>query len=517
MNTRAQTLRNTAFSSVGMYTEYVLGMLTSIVIARHLGPAELGAYGLVIWLVALGVAVTNSGTASAAIKFVAELRGADRLQTIPALLDRLRAVQRIFLLAVLVVGAMVFLFAGDHLAPGMNHWLLLGVLVVGVALRSSYMFNIGVAKGFENFRATAVIALIATPTNLALVLLAWWLDASVEWFFAVFCVSGVVFYAVSAWQVAPLLPPGDAAPLPATLLARTRRHMAWTTLTVSVGFMAASEVEVLFLNLYSGAEEAGHFKVAYQLALGAAMLVPGVFGALMLPMMSSALSQGKEVAAQRFVASTTYLALLALPLMAFGALFAEPIIGVLYGHAYSSSAPAFAVCLAVASLTVMTQAASSMLISADRQRSILVLVGTCAALKVGLDALLISHYGLAGAVAAYAAVGLFAAGSMTLLAIRTSGARLQWRRMGRVLLAAVLSGLVILPLRGELLPAAQVVVGGGLLMALYLPLTLLLRCWSQGDIEHLQLLHQRFAAGRPTLGARFLQWAMIHAGERRSA
>lgn len=517
MSTRSQTLRNTAFSSVGLYTEYVLGMLTSVVIARHLGPTGLGTYSLVIWLVALGIAVTNSGTASAAIKFVAELRGGNDVHLIRGLLDRLRRVQRMFLLAVVAAGALVFLFAGDHLAPGMNHWLLLGVMVLGVAFRASYMFNIGVAKGFENFRATAVVALIATPTNLALVLLAWWLDASLEWFFAIFCVSGLVFRAVSAWQVAPLLPPRDETPLPATILARTRRHMVWTTLTVSVGFMAASEMEVLFLNLYSGGDAAGQFKVAYQLALGAAMLVPGVFGALLLPMMSSALSQGREIAGQRFVTSTTYLSLLALPLVAFGAVFAEPIILLLYGTAYDSAGPTFAVCLAVSAVTVMTQAASSMLISADRQRSILLLVSTCAALKVVLGAVLISRYGLVGAVAAYAAVGVFSAVSMTVLAIGTSGATPQWGVMGRVLLAAVLSGLMVLPLRGQLLPLAQIVLGGALLLALYLPLTLLLKCWSQGDIEHLQHLHQRFAAGRPYLGARFLQWAMIHAGGRRSA
>ena len=78
MNIRTKALRNTMFSSVGIYTEYVLGMLTSIFIARHLGPAEFGAYSAIIWLVAMGVAMTNAGTASAVIKFVAELRGAGR-------------------------------------------------------------------------------------------------------------------------------------------------------------------------------------------------------------------------------------------------------------------------------------------------------------------------------------------------------------------------------------------------------------------------------------------------------
>ena len=60
MNDRSRTLSNTFFSSVGMYTEYVLGMLTSIIIARHLGPDGFGTYSLVIWLVAVGILVCVS-------------------------------------------------------------------------------------------------------------------------------------------------------------------------------------------------------------------------------------------------------------------------------------------------------------------------------------------------------------------------------------------------------------------------------------------------------------------------
>ena len=59
-------LRNTLYSSVAMYTEFVLGMVTSILIARHMGPDAFGSYSAAIWLVALGVALVNSGTASAA-------------------------------------------------------------------------------------------------------------------------------------------------------------------------------------------------------------------------------------------------------------------------------------------------------------------------------------------------------------------------------------------------------------------------------------------------------------------
>ncbi len=511
MSSRARTLSNTLFSSVGMYTEYVLGMLTSIIIARHLGPDGFGAYSLVIWLVAMGVATTNSGTASAAIKFIAELRGGNQLEMIPHLLAYLRRAQRIFLLFVLLAGAALFIFAGDHVAPGMNHKLLLGFLIIAVALRSSYMFNIGVCKGFENFRATAIVALVSTPINLALVILAWQLNAPVEWLLAVFVVSSLVFFTVSFRQIAPLVPEKRAGvTLPPALMARVRRHMGWTALTVSVSFLIASEVEVMFLNLYADSHAAGQFKVAYQLAIGAAALVPGVFGALLLPMMASALSQGREVAARRFVATTGYLGLLAAPLMSFGVVFGSDVILLLYGHEYDLAGPVFSACLIATCVTAMTQGASSLLVSADRQRSIWVLVVCVGLVKLGLDAVLIHHFALTGAVIAYLLVALINATCYVTLAVKVSHVLPDFNKLLRTLSAAALAALLAWPLRG--LPPLAAVLGGGVILALaYAPLSLLLGCWDRDDIEHLQHLHQRFAQGKPRLGARLLAWAHARA------
>jgi O-antigen/teichoic acid export membrane protein len=496
-----------------MYTEYALGMLTSIVIARHLGPDDFGAYSMVIWLVAMGIAITNSGTASAAIKFIAELRGAEQPAMIPHLLAYLRRAQRYFLIFVLVAGGLLFVTIGDRVAPHMNHAVLLGFLIVAVAMRASYMFNIGVAKGFENFRATAMVALISTPINLALVVLAMFFDAPVEWLLAIFLVSSLVFLLVSFRQVSPLVPPSvEGVVLPAPLMYRVRRHMGWTALTVSVGFLAASEVEVLFLNLYADSHAAGQFKVAFQLAIGASALVPGVFGALLLPMMANALSRGQEAAGRRFVTSTTYLALLALPLVAFGAVFSTAVIHVLYGQEFLPAGPVFAFCLAATGMTTMTLAGSSLLVSADRQRSILLMVAVFAVLKVAAGALLISAFGLTGAVISFVLVAFVSAVGFMALSIRVSRAMPEWKRLARVALSAMLAALIALPLRGQLLPWAQVVFGGLVLVGSYVPLTLLLGCWTRGDIEHLQHLHQRFISGRPRMGARFLEWAHGRAG-----
>lgn len=511
MSTRSATLRNTAFSSIGMYTEYLLGMVTSVVIARHLGPDGFGVYGLLIWLVAMGVATANSGTASSAIKFVAELRGAGQEQAIPSLLAYLRRAQRLFLAAVLVVGTVVFLLAGDHLAGDMDRALLLGFLLVATSLRAAYMFNVGVAKGFEDFRGTAVVSLVSTPLNLLMVVLAWQLGAPVEGLLLVFVVSGVVFHAMSHWMVARHAPArgdtGRPPPLAPAMRARIRRHMWLTAMIVSVGFLAASEVEVLFLNLDGDPEGAGRFKVAYQLAVGAAALVPGVFGALLLPMMANALGQGREVAGRRFVASTGYLVLLAAPLVAFGVVFGAAAVHALYGDAYREAAPVFAACLLGVAITAVTGGGSSLLISADRQQSVLAVVAGCGALKLALGALLVFWLGLAGAAIAYVAVAIASATAMMALAIRVSGVVPDWGRLLRAVAAAGLAAVIVLPLRGQLLPLAEVAVGAAALALVYAPLTLLLGCWSRADIEYLQQLHQRFTAGRPWLGARLLEWA----------
>lgn len=514
MSMRSVTLRNTAFSSVGMYTEYVLGMLTSIIIARHLGPDGFGVYSLVIWLVAMGVATTNSGTASSAIKFVAELRGAGMDEEIPALLAYLRRTQRLFLLVVLGAGAVVFVVAGERIAAGLDHVMLLAFLVVAVALRAGYMFNIGVAKGFEDFRATAIISLVSTPLNLAMVVAAWQFGASVEWLLAVFVISSVVFYGVSQRMVAPRVSASTTvAALAPELRARIRRHLWLTAMIVSVGFVAASEVEVLFLNLYGDAEAAGQFKVAYQLAIGAAALVPGVLGALLLPMMANAVGQGRDVAGRRFVALTSYLTLLAAPLVAFGMVFGAAVVQALYGEAYLSAAPVLSACLLGVSIMAVTGGGSSLLISADRQQSVLAVVLGCGVLKVLLDAILVRQFGLAGASAAYVAVSLATAVATMALAIRVSGAVPQWGRLLRIGMASGAAALIVLPLRGQLLPLAEVAVGAVALALVYAPLTLLLRCWSRGDIEHLQQLHQRFVAGRPRASARLLEWAYQRAPE----
>ena len=210
MTSREHTLRNTIFSSIGTYTEYFLGMVAAIMIARHLGPEYYGIYALFIWFAAVGVVITNSGITTGVIKFVAELRGANQQDLIVPLLADFRRVQRWHLLVVLGIGTLLFLAAGRRFAPDLSY-VEFGLLIVAVGMRAPYMFNISIAKGFEAFDATARIALMSAPLNLVLVGIAMLLHAPIFWFLVVYAISSAIFLLTSQVQARRLVAPLSTA------------------------------------------------------------------------------------------------------------------------------------------------------------------------------------------------------------------------------------------------------------------------------------------------------------------
>ncbi|WP_458071079.1 oligosaccharide flippase family protein [Rhodanobacter sp. BL-MT-08] len=507
-----RTLRNVLFSSIGTYTEYFLGMFAAIIIARHLGPTFYGHYGLFIWFAAVGVVLTNSGITTGVIKFVAELRGAGSEELIVPLLAHFRRVQRWHLLLVLGAGLLLFLVAAKRYAADLN-FLEFVLLMFAVGMRAPYMFNIAIAKGFEAFNATAKVALIAAPLNLLMVFAAMLLHAPITWFLMVYATSSALFFLASRFHVRRLLrrlPPSGH--LQDHLIQRMRRHLRIVSVTIIVSFLIASDVEILFLNIYATPKSAGYFKVAYQLATGIMLLVPGVFGALLLPMMAKALSQGRGVAGRRFVDATSYLLLLAAPVVGFGVTFSGSVIGLLYGGIYAAAAPVFAWCLFAGAVSTVTQGASSLLVSADRQHTILIMTIFFGVLKFALDLTLIRAFGLQGAVTAIVTETVVSSVSYLIIGMRVSGVHLTWSRLSRIVLAAAAAALLASSIgRLHWSPVPTLLFGGLTLTVSYLLLTLLLGCWSTTDIVQLQQLHQRFAAGKPLAFGRLLSWSSARA------
>ena len=55
----AGVLKNTYFSSINIYFEYLIGLFISILIARSLGPDEFGAYSYLVKVAGICIILTN--------------------------------------------------------------------------------------------------------------------------------------------------------------------------------------------------------------------------------------------------------------------------------------------------------------------------------------------------------------------------------------------------------------------------------------------------------------------------
>lgn len=512
MNHRRLTLRNTAFASIGIYVEYFLGMVAAILIARHLGPGSYGIYSLFIWFAAIGIVLTNSGITTGVIKFIAEFRGAGRTDQVAPLLHYMRKVQAWHMVLVIGVGVVLLGLARPRWSEAPN-LLEFALLAFGVAMRAPYMFNIAIAKGFEAFDATARVSMVAAPINLAMVVIAIVLKAPVLWFLIVYATSSALFLLASRWQARRLL---AGLPPPSVLepeqVQRIRRHLRIVSLTIVMNFFIASDVEILFLNLDASSSAAGFFKVAYQLATGMVLLVPGVFGAVLLPMMSKALSQSRELAGRRFAAVTTYLLLLCAPVVVFGMCFANAIIHLLYGPVYAAASPVFALVILACALSTANQGAISLLVSADRQGTVLAMTMMFGVLKLTLDVVLIHQFALHGAVAAVLVESFCSTCAYIFVGMRAGHVSLEWGRLLRILCASLLTAAITFPVTLLALPPLfTVLLGGSLVLFIFLFISLLLPCWNSTDIEQLQDLRIRFAGNRWLPLNRLLQYAAARA------
>src|SRR3546814_12335559 len=88
------------------------------------------------------------------------------------------------------------------------------------------------------------------------------------------------------------------------------------------------------------------------------------------------------------------------------------------------------------------------------------------------------------------------------LALYHSGARLEWSRLVRALIAAALAAAAAWTVKGFMPVLPTLAAGGLLLAAVYAAGTLLLGFWSAAALRHVQDLHAPLAGGRPFFIAR---------------
>ena len=244
-------------------------------------------------------------------------------------------------------------------------------------------------------------------------------------------------------------------------LAVRRSTVAWRPLlgaSAPLGLAAAFitvyyNIDTLFLAAMRDTAAAGIYNAGYKIVLAVVTLGAATMTAT-LPVLATSSTRGERIVGFLLSRIAALATVVALPLVAFGALLAKPGLVFLYGPSYGAAAPSFRILLFSAAIILYSAHVGNALLVVVGSKAYLRAVIFGAVVNVVLNLLLIGPWGAQGAAMATVAAELVVAVLMTSRLPRRC-----WPRMAAALEASAVAvaGLIVsLPLAWLLLTHAGV-------------------------------------------------------------
>jgi len=339
--TRADRMRSTVGELIGadfaskvaatLGTRVVLvgiGLVTSVLVARSLGPEGRGLYAVAVALGAIGIQLGNLGLHASNTWAVSRE---------PKLLPTLIANSLLVSLAIGGVGALVawiVLTAWPGIVNLPPNLLVLGLLAIPIGLAYLLLQNLLLGTGrIREFNSIELAMRIATVAMLAGVILA---DV-VSPFLAV--LAGIIASTVGAMACfLALRRHPDAAVRPRLEVLRLHAHYGAKAYAAALFSFLVLRFDLLMVQHFRGPEDTGYYSIAVAMA-DLVYMIPVVVGMLLFPRLSAMTDESRKW----WIASR--LAVLVGGAMAgaavVAALLAGPLITVLFGRAFLPAEPAF--------------------------------------------------------------------------------------------------------------------------------------------------------------------------------
>jgi len=361
-----------------------IGLVTSIIVARILGPEGRGLYAVAVAIGAIGVQFGNLGLHASNTYSVARDK-----KLLPALLGNTIVVSFAFGgLGIALTWTTFFLW--PQLAP--VHGLLLILSLVWVPFGLGYMLLQNLLLGIQEVRYYNKIELTTKILGVGFIGLVIFIkNLTVEMVFLASLVALVISF---IWALRRLLAWTNNRPLPSfTLFKDNIRYGLKAYIAAFFAFLVL-RFDLLIVKYMLGAEQTGYYSVAVSMA-EMIYLLPVVVGTILFPNLSG-LPNIREKWFRTWRV-TLHMTVVMLLLLAVAGFLAEPLVQVLFGKKFLPSAVAFLWLLPgiffLGAETVLVQFLNSLGFP-------ITVVGVWALtcfLNVGLNLLVIPVYGIVGA------------------------------------------------------------------------------------------------------------------------
>jgi O-antigen/teichoic acid export membrane protein len=445
-----------AMSAATLFAQ-VIGFFMLAVIARRLGPQDVGSYSFALTLMSYFAIPANFGIGALATRELA--RNPDRAHT---LLGEMMVLQGVLCLApyALLVGLAPVL-AADATSQGL-------IPIVGLTFTIEAASLGFVLYGFQRFGIMAVARVAGAVTFAVLVYFFVHENDTtpLAWIHLTGVAATSVVTAAAAWRLAG----------PPQLTARIRDLARFFRAGIPLGISAVMisiyyTVDALLIGYLRSTEEVGQYAIAYRIPL-AILAFATLWGSILFPHFS-ALAQRSRQEVREQIGYFASLALVAsLPMLAGTLVVGEQLIPGLFGIEFEAAGTPFIVLMFAAALVPFSinWAAGAVSMGDDRHQAYAVTLG--AIVNLGANLIVIPEYGMTGAavttVAAEVVVFVYLIWRIKVLVGHPS---LDLDRIGRAAAATAVMVLVLeLLVPGSWTAGSKVGVGVVVFLACALPL-----------------------------------------------
>ena len=430
-------LRNILFSGARLVVSAGATICVSAIMARTLGPQNLGVYSYAMWIVGTLGILANIGLPAALTKYVSEFMGSGDQATAVRVGKRLLRIQLIAGLIVAALTAGLYFFD----SPFRSIIVLAAVMILLQALQQGFL---AVLAGVQRFDRIAWISLYAALAQVTSVGLAALLHSGVMGMLWA-TLAGLALGTALAYRAVDKLllkldtTPTLSAPETSDVFLRIRKFSITISYILLLDTIVWQRSEVLFLKWYSTLPQIAFYTLAFSIATKLSE-VSGTFSSTLLPLYSESYGRNglKDIGAV-YVRALKYLQMVMVFPCLLAAAICKPLVELLYGANYGPVVLPLQLLLVSLAITSIGVVGSPLLVGTEKQSFIAKFGTFVAVLNIAMDLLLIPRHGALGAAIANCTAQIVGVLGGTIYTIRYAGANFPWRTTATIYAAAALA------------------------------------------------------------------------------
>jgi O-antigen/teichoic acid export membrane protein len=396
--------RNFIFMGLEVVITLVCTLLTTVVIARAIGPTRLGYFNLVFWLTSITCSVGSLGIPLTTFKYMGEFLGGGQKELARAVFFHNFRAQTVIACALTVVG-MIAVFTLVDPAYRVCSILLVLSMVPNMMTFVPSQANSAAEDAALNTRGAFVGAIVYVVAVAVSLLLGWNL---------VGIAAGVLLYRTAelAVKTVPVLESMKSVrrvPVPREIRKRMFAFSGLSTGLMILQIVIWDRSDIIFLKLLQpDIRQLAFFSVCFSVA-DRLMRIPQTFANALSATQMAEYGRDKARLFRMTSKASTYVLLGALPILIGVACIGGPFVRVMYGSQYLPAIPVFIVVALLSIPKAILTPAQTLLYSAEDLGFILKWGCVAAAINILLDLALIPSHGALGAAWANGVAQSFAA------------------------------------------------------------------------------------------------------------